>query len=137
MGKRIMIFTEERKDQERIKSVCFGYLEKILPKNYNEITFQIFSNIAESSHDDSDKIGAGRELFIIFDRKLNPRDPYTRLSTSDGFKSASYEMSVNLCNELMIPNIIYEGELVKEGSSGLDRKFNGIRDSVVEKFNRQ
>ncbi len=135
MANRVMIFTEDRKDQDRIEEACFNYLRKVFTKNYGDIEFQIFSEIADASKEFKKRIGAGGELFIVFDRKLNPRDPYVVVhSLRNDFRMASYEMSVNICDELNIPYFIYAGELRKEGSEGLAGKFNQKTDEIRQRW---
>ena len=137
MGQRVMIFSEERRDKDGLVEAVDSYLLENFSSDHQNRTIEIqtFSSIPESSEKETNKIGAGGEILIIMDRKLNPKNEYVRrkYSVIDQLCAASFEMSENICDEKKIPLLIYQGELVKYGPRGFDGKLKFKSKEVKER----
>ncbi len=152
---RVMIFSPYLKPRtwQEMGYIILDYLKKNFKeysKELKEVEIQKFSSTVEPVRVKANKIGAGREIFIIFDQRLKRENPSTiwtpkqrtyNLSTHEQefrikLKNESFDMTQKLCNEQGIPYIIYKGEIEKGERDILIRNLNGIEKLVLYRLEK-
>lgn len=139
MDKRILIFSPELMDRERIEEFIDRYSKINFKENYGDIKIQKYSSFQEPPTANQLGHWGVRELFVVVDRRLCPNKkrfkkihytPYYR-----GLKASS-ELSKQLCVEMGIPYIEYEGEITKRQELKLIAKLDGVKDKIKDRLNK-
>jgi len=134
-----MILSPEREDQKRIENVVHNFLRN---NSLGYVDVQSYADTADA-YKEGNKIGLGKELFIIFDERLDPKGDPLRMTGKEKLFRHSFSLSKNVCDERNIPYFMFERKLTREEGEdalkykisilNLEKRMNDLKEGILVK----